>query len=96
MAALKALICVVLLLGVIGFASPHISAGRIAPVVAPAVHCASTAEPSTVPTVTGGCSGSAPATTEEKGLLPSRGIFLPPRLPSSRENLLKVPTGSTP
>ena len=39
----------------------------------------------------GGCGGSAPAAAEEKALLPVR---LPPRLPPSRENLLKTPPRS--
>ncbi|KAI5002365.1 hypothetical protein ZWY2020_027015 [Hordeum vulgare] len=56
MAAPKALICVVLLLGVIGFAFPRVSAGR----VAPAVRCASTGESSMVSAAgAGGCGGSA-------------------------------------
>ncbi|KAF7032960.1 hypothetical protein CFC21_044089 [Triticum aestivum] len=92
MAAPKALICaMIILLGVVGFTCPRASAGRVPSVAPVPVRCASTGESNIVSAGTGGCGGSAPAAAEEKALLPVR---LPPRLPPSRENLLKTPPRS--
>ncbi|KAF7039974.1 hypothetical protein CFC21_049912 [Triticum aestivum] len=92
MAAPKALVyAMIILLGVVGFTCPCASAGRVSSVPPVPVRCASTGESNIVSAGTGGCGGSAPAAAEEKALLPVR---LPPRLPPSRENLLKAPTGS--
>ncbi|XBI21950.1 hypothetical protein VPH35_063023 [Triticum aestivum] len=97
MAATKALICaMIILLGVVGFTCPRASAGRVPSVAPVPVRCASTGESNIVSagTGTGGCGGSALAPAEEKALFPVRGFTLPPRLPPSRKNLLKAPTGS--
>ncbi|VAH68790.1 unnamed protein product [Triticum turgidum subsp. durum] len=94
MAAPKALICaMIILLGVVGFTCPCASAGRVPSVAPVPVRCASTGESNIVSAGTGigGCGGSAPAAAEEKALFPVR---LPPRIPPSRENLLKAPPGS--